>query len=130
MNRGTWVFIILVLFAGLIYSQDENISSSETISRYKHFEKIYQQAGKLSLSPSYDEKMEVLEMRMNQEALQGFMGLAPALEKNGNDSLAFQCYLKVGILYHYFDSLDDARAYYQKTIHVKKRSNTLTDSFI
>ena len=125
-----WIIISLLFLASLINSQSDQVAPAVIVSRYQHIDKIYQQAGKLSQSPDYDEKTEAAELLLNQQALKGFTELAPVLENLGNDSLAFHSYLKAGILFHYFDSLDKARLYYQKAIDIKNKAVSLLDSFL
>ena len=67
--------VILFLFSLVIiisFSQNDEKNPSTYLKEYRAFDKIYQEAEKLSLLPGYNNKTEELEEQMNQQALDGF----------------------------------------------------------
>jgi CHAT domain-containing protein/Flp pilus assembly protein TadD len=129
MNR-TSLIILLVLVITFTFSQESNYKQQPYLSEYLRYDLIYHDAEKLSFKPGYNKKTEELEAGMNKVALDGFIRLLSSIEKKRDDSLAFHCYFKIGTLYHYFDSLDDAQRSYQKAIEIKSRLPRVPDSFL
>ena len=105
MNRSLLSIFFLALIT-LLYSQtNSDYETSSYLEEYKVFDKIYEDAGRLSLHPAYNASMEAQESRMNRQALDGFSKILPTIERYGNDSLAFYCHFKLGTLYHYFEEI-------------------------
>jgi CHAT domain-containing protein/Tfp pilus assembly protein PilF len=97
---------------------------------YLSIEKVYQDAAQLSHHLGYNDKIEAREMQLNRQALEGFRRILPAVEKNSDDSIAFHCYYKIGVLEHYFENIQAARKSYHKAIQLKDRLPALPDSFL
>lgn len=130
MKRFNIIFLFL-LAINFLSSQDKiDRKAPFYLTEYNHYDKLYHDAGKLSLRNDYNERTEQQERDMNRQALNGFKKILPEIEKNRDDSLAFQCYFKLGTLEHYFDSLAAAQAFYQKAIALKTNLPRLADSFL
>ncbi|NOT52307.1 MAG: CHAT domain-containing protein [Chitinophagaceae bacterium] len=130
MNRILF-FVFLILVITITFSQGKyDIQSRPYLPAYLNYDKIYHGAEALSLRPDYNEETEKQESRMNEQALQGFSIILPAIEKAGDDSLAFHCWFRIATLYHYFDSLGSAQQAYQKAIALKSKLPLLADSFL
>lgn len=128
MTRPAALFLFLSIFT-LLFSQDKGHSRASYLNTYLYYEKIYQDAARLSFKHDYNEETEILEIKLNRQALEGFRSILPVIEKDGDDSLAFHCYYRIGTLEHYFDSLDAALASYLKTIALGRSLPALSDSF-
>jgi len=100
------------------------------LNKYLEADNLYHKAGQLSSQENYTAKTEVQETAMNRQALTSFKELLPAIEKAGDDSLAFHCYYRIGVLEHYFDSLEAAKLAYSKAIGLKTKLPSLPDSFL
>ena len=129
MNRPIALFLFL-LFISLLYSQDKGEIRPSYIEKFKLYDRYYHDAELLSLRTDYNERTEKQEIDLNRKALDGFRSILPAIEKDGNDSLAFHCYYRIGTLEHYFDSLELAMVSYQRSISLGKEQPTLPDSFL
>ncbi len=90
-------------------------------------DRLFRDAEKLSLQKNYNEEKEA---EMNNRALSGFQRIIPGVKKAGNDSLAFFCHFKAGLLLHYFDSLQSAKSEYLEAILIKDRTPAIADSFL
>lgn len=123
-------FIIAVFILLIGFSQDKNPGAFILPAEYLRAEKLYREAELLPLRADYDEQTEILEAKMNREALTIYVALTPLFEKQASDSLLAQTYFKTGLLEQYFDSLDVSRIAYLKAIEAAKKSVTLKDSFL
>ncbi len=129
MNRFSLslLLIFLLLFA---FSQQKVTNRTGYLKKYLAADNLYHQAGELSSQANYTAKTEELEKAMNRRTLALFIALLPDIEKAGDDSLAFHCYYRIGILWHYFDSLDAAKLAYTKAIGLRSKLPSLPDSFL
>jgi CHAT domain-containing protein/Tfp pilus assembly protein PilF len=119
------------LLIGFIFSQNRKDNPLPAYrAEYNQYDKLYHDAGTLSLQKNYSSQTEKLEQNLNRQALRGFLSILPAIEKDNNDSLAFHCYYKIGVLEHYFDSLSSAHDSYRKAIALKAKLPLLPDSFL
>jgi CHAT domain-containing protein len=129
MNRPITLFLFL-LFISLLYSQDKVETRPPYIERFRVYDRYYREAELLSLRADYNEKTAAQEIDLNRKALDGFRSLLPVIEKEGNDSIAFHCYYRIGTLEHYFDSLESAMISYQRSIRLGNELSFLADSFL
>jgi CHAT domain-containing protein/tetratricopeptide (TPR) repeat protein len=121
--------ILIALFFLLV------ISFSQTNTNYKNSywqdyakaDKLFHEAESLSFQKNYD---EAKEEELNKQSLDIFLKIIPQVEKVSNDSLAFFCHSKAGLLWHYFDSLELAKAEYQKAVDIKAKLPAIADSFL
>ena len=127
MNYRNVFFLFFVLSISITFSQDKRGHNPTVyMAEYLRYDNTYHAAERFSSNPDYsEEKINA----MNQEALDGFIKIVPVIEKAGDDSIAFHCWSKIGILQHYFDSLVQAQQSYQKAIKLKLRLPQLADSF-
>lgn len=122
---------LLILTILISFSQGKTDHTAPAYrSLYQEFDRIYHDAEKLSLRPDYNDQTEELESRMNRQALEGFYNIVTTIQKNGDDSLAFQTWYRIGTLEHYFDSLHAAKSAYLKAIAIYPRAPGLSDSFL
>lgn len=122
-----FTFLILGLVAG--FSQPRLVKTKSLLDKYLAADRLYHQAELLSAQADYTDETAEKEAALNRQALAGFYNLLTGIEKAGYDSLAFHCYLKIGILEHYFDSLTAARLSYAKAISLKEKLVSTPDSF-
>ena len=129
MNRP---FIVIILLFGfiLLHSQKKDSVKSAYLEAYLSFDRMYHEAEMLSFSKNYTDAIEKKEMSLNETALKGFRNILPEVERSGNDSLAFHCLLKIGILEHYFDNLVTAQKAYKSAIQKGSAIENLPDSFL
>lgn len=123
MIRLSTLFILfLFLLSGITQNQTD---PQEYLTRYKEADKLFHTA------ENYEARTGSLagEEKMNREALNLFLKIIPIAEANRNDSLAFHCYFRTAILYHYFDSLDLAKKFYLKAINSISTTHPVPDSF-
>lgn len=113
MLRLSFFILLISIFC---YSQQRDTPSY--LKGYYAADSLFHAAEKLVFEDAYDED---IESNMNADALRLFQQLIPSIEKDKNDSLAYYCHLKMGILYHYFDSLLLARDQYQLAITKKEK---------
>lgn len=119
-----FVFIFLLVIS---FSQTNNNFKNSYLQDYAKADELFHKAERLSSQKNYD---ELKEENFNKESLEIFKKIIPLVEKNGNDSLAFFCHSKLGLLWHYFDSLNLAKAEYQKAIDIKIKVPAIADSFL
>ncbi len=129
MNRLFISFFLLIILI-VAFSQDMQTNKRLYLEEYIKADNIYRKAEQLSSQPDYTDKTVEKEDAMNRKALVDFKNILPAIEKAQDDSLAFHCYNKIGVLEHYFDSLTSAKRYYEMAITVKSRLPSLSDSFL
>src|SRR5687767_4170033 len=129
ISKGILLFIIMTV-ASLYAQVKMPPGSGQYLQLYRHYDKLYEDAAKLSLQPEYNEKTEEKEIGLNRRALEGFRSILDDMEIQGNDSLAFHTNFRIGTLEHYFDSLEAARHSYAKAITLKSRLPQLQDSFL
>ncbi|MBL7745380.1 MAG: CHAT domain-containing protein [Chitinophagaceae bacterium] len=122
-------FAFVLLFLVFAFSQ-QPVTDRSYAEEYHLIDDIYHRAELLSVNPAYSDATAAKEEAMNLEALKGFLRIIPAVEKAKDDSLAFYCYYKTGILLHYFDSLPAAKENYAKAIALKSRLPYLADSLL
>ena len=126
------IIIVLLFFIVITisFSQTGEGSKASYLKEYLAADKMYHDAEKLSLRPDYNDKTEELEISLNRESLKKFREILPLIERLDDDSLAFHCYYKIGVLEHYFDNIQVAQKGYLKAISLKKQLPFLPDSFL
>ncbi|HEY6502972.1 MAG TPA: CHAT domain-containing protein [Chitinophagaceae bacterium] len=129
MNR-ILLSLFLSLFLVLVFSQQQPANQGLYLEAYSTADEIYQKAGQLSSLPNYTDATEEKEAALNKQALVRFKKILPAIEKAQDDSLAFHCYFKIGVLEHYFDSIITAKQYYAKAITLQSKHPSIPDSFV
>jgi CHAT domain-containing protein/Tfp pilus assembly protein PilF len=125
----TVIFSCLLLFVCLSQQSPTHKKTGDYYSAYRLADKLYQDAEKLSGSTGFTDEQEEA---MNKKALEQFR-LVPLLIYQGNqrnDSLLFFCYLKTGILEHYFGNIAEAKKSYSDCIKIKGRLTAIADSFL
>jgi CHAT domain-containing protein/tetratricopeptide (TPR) repeat protein len=125
--RVIFILLITSLLIAITFSQSVLISYKKYLQDYAIADKLFHEAEKLSTKKIYD---EILEEKLNSQSLVIFQNIIPIVKKVGNDSLAFFCYLKKGILLHYFDSVQQAKNDYITAIELKERLPQIEDSFL
>ncbi len=123
--RVVLLLLITSLLIALVFSQ--SVSEKKYLQDYTTADKLFHQAEKLSIQKNYD---EALEEKLNRQSLNIFQNIIPKVKNGGNDSLAFFCHLKAGILLHYFDSAQLAKNNYLNTIALKEKLPQIEDSFL
>jgi CHAT domain-containing protein/Tfp pilus assembly protein PilF len=118
---------IFIFFLAISFSQTGVKKQNNYLTNYLTADKLFQDAEKLSLQKNYSEEKEA---EMNLEALSGFQKIIPEVEKAGNDSLAFFCHAKTGLLRYYFDSIELAKKEYLLAIVLKNKTPAIADSFL
>jgi CHAT domain-containing protein/Tfp pilus assembly protein PilF len=118
------ISFFLVLFA---ISQTALKNNRGYYTKYAFADNLFHQSENISLVKNGD---EVLEIKLNKQALSIFQNIIPDVKKAGDDSLAFFCQFKIGLLLHYFDSLDFAKTAYQNAIALKAKNENIADSFL
>jgi CHAT domain-containing protein/Tfp pilus assembly protein PilF len=121
------LFFVSVFIISLVFSQKILRKNNNYIQNYLIADKLFHQSESLSMKKDND---EILEEKINKQALSIFQKIIPDIENAGDDSLAFFCHFKTGILYHYFDSLELAKKEYQFAIILKEKNKTIEDSFL
>jgi CHAT domain-containing protein/tetratricopeptide (TPR) repeat protein len=119
------IFFFACFLVLLGISQTVLFKSKDYINQYSKADKLFKQSENISLIKNGD---ELLEIKLNKEALSIFQDIIIDVEKAGDDSLAFFCHFKIGLLLHYFDSLNLAKKEYITIISLKH--NSISDSFL
>jgi CHAT domain-containing protein len=114
------IFIITLTFSQLV------IKKTNYKQDYLMADKLFRTSENISLKEGNEE----VEEKINKESLSIFRKILPQIKKAGDDSLAFFCHLKIGILWHYFDSLDFAKKEYLSAISLKEKLPMIQDSFL
>jgi CHAT domain-containing protein len=109
----------------LCFSQE---NKQNIMADYLSADKLYTDAEKLSSSPAFNDATELKQETLNRQALQIFKTII-SKAGTGNDSILFHCYVKAGLLEHYFDSLPQARDFYLKALQLRSTLSNLEDSF-
>jgi tetratricopeptide (TPR) repeat protein len=117
MNRIILSLFLLLLIA-LAFTQPGN-NRGTYLNEYMEADNFYHKSIDLSSFPGYTSKISEREIIMRRQALAGLKRIIPEMEKMHDDSLAFYCYYKMGVLEHSFDSLVNAKKYYEKAIAMK-----------
>jgi CHAT domain-containing protein/Tfp pilus assembly protein PilF len=130
MIRKSIIFFICFVSLILSFSQIEEPARNAYLKEYREADKIYREAEALSQRPDYNSRTEEQEKKMNHRALEQFREVLSLAEKNHDDSIAFHCYYKIGVLEHYFDNVEAARKAYRKAIDLKEHLPRLPDSFL
>jgi CHAT domain-containing protein/tetratricopeptide (TPR) repeat protein len=125
--RVIFILLITTITIVIAYSQVNYTNKKSYFTEYGTAEKLFLQAEKLSLQKNYN---EVLEEKLNADALTIFKTIIPIVNKDKNDSLAFFCYYKAALLFHYFDSIPQAKQHYLSAIATKANTPYLQDSFL
>lgn len=128
MNRILLSFLS-ILFLLLAFSQQQP-ADRFYMEKYAAADIIYQRAGELASHPNYTDAIAEKEAAMNKQALEAFLQVLPAVENAHDDSLAFHCYFRIGVLEHYFDNIPNAKQYYTRAIGIKPKLRSLPDSFL
>ena len=129
MNRCI-VSSLLFFLLPVAFSQQKTTQIPNYLRRYAEADDYYRQAEQFSLSANYNSKTEDREKEMNRLALNIFQKILPDIEKDGNDSLAFHCYYKIGTLQHYFENLIKALEAYKSALGLKAKLPSLPNSFL
>jgi CHAT domain-containing protein len=129
MNR-ILLSLFLTLFLVIVFSQQHPGNNRLYREEYIAADNIYRKAEQLSSLPNYTDATGEKEIALNMQALERFKKVIPAIEKVHDDSLAFHCYYKIGVLEHYFDSIIAAKQFYAKAIALKSKLPSLPDSFL
>ncbi len=87
--------IVLFFFITLSFSQTVTKKENTYWQDYLMADKLFNDAEKLHLRKNYSEEKEG---QLNKQALTIFQKVIAGINKNNNDSLAFFCHLKSGIL--------------------------------
>jgi CHAT domain-containing protein/tetratricopeptide (TPR) repeat protein len=116
------IFVLTLAFSQIILRKDSNY-----LQKYLIADKLFHQSDSLVVQNDDD---EMLEEKINRQALSIYQKIIPEIEKAGDDSLGFFCHFKAGILYHYFDSLELANREYHLAITLKERVKSIADSFL
>lgn len=130
MIRKSVIFIIGFTCLIISFSQQHDPTSNQYLKEYLEADKIYRDAERLSQRTDYNSRTEDQEKKMNHRVLEQFRKVLPLAEKNHDDSIAFHCYYKIGVLEHYFENIQAARKAYRKAIELKERLPQLPDSFL
>jgi CHAT domain-containing protein/tetratricopeptide (TPR) repeat protein len=117
-----FVFIITLVFSQVILKKDNNYKKEYLLA-----DKLFRQSENLLTKKGID---EFQEEKINTKALSLFKKTIPDIEKAGDDSLAFFCHFKIGLLYHYFDSTELAKKEYELAIIAKEKSKAIEDSLL
>jgi CHAT domain-containing protein/tetratricopeptide (TPR) repeat protein len=118
-------FSTIFLFVAL--AQNNSVKDKNFINKYKKAQLIIVAVDKLAISNNYDEEKE---QNLYKNALSIFEQILPEVEAAKDDSLKFNCYHKLGIIYHYFDSIMLAKKFYIRAIEIKEKNATIVDSAI
>ena len=129
MNRCI-VSSLLFFLLPVAFSQQKTTHIPDYLRRYAEADDYYHQAEQFSLSANYNSKTEDREKEMNRHALNIFQKILPDIEKDGNDSLTFHCYYKIGTLQHYFENLIGALEAYNSALRLKAKLPSLPNSFL
>jgi len=120
--RFLTAFILLLILAIAIAQDKFTVDKTRQalLKQYKEADRFFYEAEKID-----DEGKQDL---WNQKALNGFKAILPGIYKLENDSLVFNCYLKIGILEHSFGNFSEANKNYNQAIGYKNIAS-LKDSF-
>ncbi len=91
---------------------------------------IYQQAQGLADRAGDNESLLTKADELYQQSLVQFTQILPAIEKTGNDSLAFLVKLKTGFIHYYFEEPGDAKRDYLAVMALKKKLPAFPDSLL
>lgn len=126
MQRITTILFSIFLLV-FCFSQKQRRQPAAYLPVYLAADKLFTEAERLALGKNYNEERE---SELNQRSLQLFLQSLPAITENVHDSLAFFCHFKIARLFHYFDSLSQAKEHYHQAISLKKKLPVLPDSFL
>ncbi len=125
--RVIFISLITSLLIAFAFSQSVLQKEKKYLQEYALADKLFHKAEKLSTKKEYD---EALEEKLNGQSLAAFQSILPIVKKVADDSLAFFCHLKIGILQHYFDSIQLAKNNYLNAIALKQKLPQIKDSFL
>jgi CHAT domain-containing protein/Flp pilus assembly protein TadD len=126
MRYFSLAFVLVFLLIGS-FSQVGDRGRNSYWHNYLLADKLFNEAEQLASQPNYNEEKEEAT---NGKSLSLFRQAMSGLEKSGNDSLIFFCHLKTGLLWHYFDSIQPAKAEYLQAIATKDKTAAVADSFL
>jgi CHAT domain-containing protein/tetratricopeptide (TPR) repeat protein len=121
------VLFIFLFFLVLSFSQTGIKKENNYRKIYLTADKLFHDAEKLTSQKNYSEEREA---EINKQSLSLFQKIIPEITIATDDSLAFLCHFKSGLLYHYFDSLQSAKKEYLAAIALKKNIPAIADSFL
>ncbi len=121
------IFFISILTLAIAFSQAVLKKETNLHTQYSIADKLFRKSENIK---STKNGSEALEEKINKQALTIFQKIIPDIERSGDDSLAFFCYFKTGILLHYFDSITLAKENYLKAIDLKDKIQSIEDSFL
>jgi CHAT domain-containing protein/tetratricopeptide (TPR) repeat protein len=116
---------IFISFALLFSFAQVNPVKQEYLASYQKADKLFHDA------ENYEARTgdAATEEKMNKQSMDLFKQIIPSVENDRNDSLAFHCYYKAAVLYHYFENLPQAKEYYLKALKSISKTNPVPDSF-
>jgi CHAT domain-containing protein/tetratricopeptide (TPR) repeat protein len=121
------LILLFFFFIALTFSQSGKKYQNTYLQDYLIADKLFLSAEKLQFQKKFSEEKEEA---INRQALDIFQKIIPAIEKANKDSLAFFCHYKIGLLWHYFDSVELAVEEYQKAVQLKYKTPAIADSFL
>src|SRR5215831_12584593 len=118
-------FIIVSIFLFILsiaISQDRSTAAKvqALLKEYHQADALFEMAENIPDETKQDE--------LNRQALASFKSLIPRVADLQNDSIVFSCYLKAGILEHYFGNFTDANLNYNHAIALATKTASLKDS--
>ena len=119
-------FSLLALTAWFCFSQEN--TNNNSITEYSLADRLYVEAERLSSVADLNDATELKQEQLNRQAL-GLFKKILSNNTGAGDSILFHCYVKAGLLEHYFDSLPQAKTYYLKALALKPKLPNLQDSF-
>jgi len=100
------------------------------LSAFVSAESHYQKAAELSDRAGDNEQLITVSDNMHLAALEEYKLLLPELKRQQFDSLYVLAAIKTGLIYHYFDSTQEAKQAYLAAIQAKEKLAHLPDSVL
>jgi CHAT domain-containing protein len=116
------IFLSIFLAGLLLFCFSQNTFQSNSavlLNAYKDADKLYQHAEYLAIKSETSESLIAQADNEYRLALSKFLQLIPSVQNAANDSLGFLIQLKTGLIFHYFDSLEQAKKQYLSALVYK-----------
>ena len=122
------VFLTSLLI--LLFPQEKTSNDQTGTAAYKEGERLLRKANQLFGRTDEDSTIQQLQDQLYRKALQNLsIAKKTAIDKK-NDSLIFFTSVKIGLIYHYFDSSAFAKQNYLEAIRLKTKLPLIEDSFL
>ncbi|MEJ7610243.1 MAG: CHAT domain-containing tetratricopeptide repeat protein [Ferruginibacter sp.] len=118
--------VAFLIACSVLFCFSQQQKTGEARVDYLAADKLYAEAGKLSAAADNDPAAELLQEKLNRQALLFFRKVIA--DGSAPDTLLLHAYVKAGLICHYFDSLPAAYSFYNAALSLRPRLKTAPDS--